>query len=64
MDWNETRMILLYDVLRAAQDLINHKYPNLPQEWRRHEEAWTSLEASVKRVVQHSSDTRNADVGC
>jgi len=63
-NWSETRMTLLYDVLRAAQDLINYKCPNLPQEWRRHEEAWTSLEAAVKRVVNHSESLRDQNTGC
>ena len=58
-DWTETRMNLLYDVLGAAQDLINNKYPDLPQDWARHNEAWHNLEAAVKRVVNHSEQTRN-----
>lgn len=64
MTWNETRMTLLYDVLRAAQDLINHKNPDQPHEWRLHDRAWIDLEAAVKRVVSHSETTRNTDVGC
>lgn len=64
MDWHETRMTLLYDVVRAAQDLINYKHPEQPHEWRQHERAWIDLEAAVKRVVEHSENTRDTDTGC
>lgn len=64
MDWTAARMNLLYDVLRTAQDLINHKNPNLPHEWQRHGEAWLALEAAVKRVVDHSELVRETDTGC
>lgn len=61
MTWNQERMTRLYDVVRAAQDLINFKHPDLPHEWRQHERAWIDLEAAVKRVVEHSENTRDTN---
>jgi len=52
--WQEQRMSLLYDVQRAAQDLINLKNPSQLHEWRQHGEAWLMLEDAVKRVADHS----------